>query len=56
LEDTSVDGNIIIRWIYRKWDADMDKNDLTQDRDRQPDFVKGVIYVRAPQIVGNFLD
>ena len=34
LEDPGVDGEIILRWIFRKWDGGMDWTDLTQDRDR----------------------
>jgi hypothetical protein len=28
LEDTGVDGRIILRWIFRKWDRGMDWKDL----------------------------
>jgi hypothetical protein len=32
--DPGVDGRIILRWIFRKWDVgSMDLIDLTQDRD-----------------------
>jgi len=34
LEDPGVDGRIILRWIFRKWDGGMDWIDLAQDRDR----------------------
>jgi hypothetical protein len=35
LEDPGVDGRIILRWIFRKWDVgSMDWIDLAQDRDR----------------------
>jgi hypothetical protein len=34
LEDPSIDGRIILRWIFRKWDGEVDCFDLTQDRDR----------------------
>jgi hypothetical protein len=34
LEDPSVDGRIILRCIFRKWDGGMDWIDLAQDRDR----------------------
>jgi hypothetical protein len=35
LGDPDVDGRIILRWIFRKWDAGvMDWIDLAQDRDR----------------------
>jgi hypothetical protein len=32
LEDPGVDGRIIIRWIFRKWDGSMDLIDLAQDK------------------------
>jgi len=34
LEGPSVDRRIILRWIFRKWDVDLDWTDLAQDRDR----------------------
>jgi hypothetical protein len=34
LEDQGVDGRIILKWIFRKWEGDMDWIDLVQDRDR----------------------
>jgi hypothetical protein len=34
LEDPGVDGRIILRWTFRKWDGDMDWVELAQDRDR----------------------
>jgi hypothetical protein len=33
LEDTDVDGRIILRWIFRKWNVEgMDWIELVQDR------------------------
>jgi len=29
LEDPGVDGRIVLRWIFRKWDWSMDWIDLT---------------------------
>jgi hypothetical protein len=37
LEDSGLDGRIILRWIFRKWD------DLAQNRDRWWAVVKVVI-------------
>jgi hypothetical protein len=34
LEDPGVDGRIILRWIFRKWEGGIDWIDLAQDRDR----------------------
>ena len=36
-EDSGVDGRIILRWTFRKWDGGrngLDWIDLSQDRDR----------------------
>jgi hypothetical protein len=34
MEDPGVDGRIILRLIFRKWDGGMDLMDLAQNRDR----------------------
>jgi hypothetical protein len=35
LEEPGVDGRIILRWIFRKWDLGViDWTDMVQDRDR----------------------
>jgi hypothetical protein len=34
LEDPGVDGRIILRWIFRKWDGDMDWICVPQAGDR----------------------
>jgi hypothetical protein len=34
LEDTGIDGRIILRWIFKKWMRDMDWIHLAQDKDR----------------------
>ena len=42
--DPGVDGRIILRWIFRKWDVGcMDWIELAQDRDRWRDLVKAVM-------------
>jgi hypothetical protein len=33
-EDTIVNGRIILKWTYEKWDGGMDWIDLVQNRDR----------------------
>ena len=42
LKDPGVDGIIILRWIFRKWDVGMDWIELAQDRDRLRALVNGV--------------
>jgi hypothetical protein len=34
LEDPRLDGSIILKWIFKKWDVGMDWIDLAHDRDR----------------------
>ena len=34
---------IILRWIFRKWDGDLDWTDLAQDRDRRRAMVNAVM-------------
>ena len=44
--DPGVDGRIILRWIFRKWDVWW--NDLAQDRDRWRALVNAVMNIRVP--------
>jgi len=49
LEDPVVDGRIILRWIFRKWDVEgMDWIELAQDRDRWRAIVNAVMNLRVP--------
>jgi hypothetical protein len=34
LEDRGVEGRIILKWIFKKWDGGMDWIELAQDRER----------------------
>jgi hypothetical protein len=34
LGDPGVDGRIILKWIFKTWEGDMDWIELAQDRDR----------------------
>ena len=40
LADPSVDGRIILRWIFRKWDRGMDWIELAEYRNRWRTLVK----------------
>jgi len=49
LEDPRVDGRIILRWIFKKWDGgSMDWIYLVQDKDRLRALVNAVMNFRVP--------
>jgi len=48
LEDPGVDGRIILRWIFRKWDVDIDWIDVAQNMDRWTTLVNAVMNLRVP--------
>jgi len=48
LEDPGVDGRIILRWIFGKWDGGMDWIELAQDRDRWRALLNAVTNLRVP--------
>jgi hypothetical protein len=48
LGEPGVDGRIILRWIFKKWDGGMDWIELTQDRDRWQALVNAVMNFRVP--------
>jgi hypothetical protein len=54
LEDPGLDGRIILKWIFKKWDGGMDWIDMAQDRDRWA-VVSAVMNLRVPKYAGNFL-
>jgi hypothetical protein len=45
--DPGVDGRIILKWIFRKWDGGMDWIGLAQDRDRWRALVNAVMNLRV---------
>jgi len=46
LEDPGVDGRIILKWIFSKWNGDMDWNDLARDRHRWRAVVNAIMKFR----------
>jgi hypothetical protein len=48
LRDPSVDGRIILKWIFKKWDGSMDRLELAQDRDRWLAVVNAGMNLRVP--------
>jgi hypothetical protein len=56
LEDPGVDGRIILKWIFEKWDGGMDWIYLAQDRDRWRAVVNAVMNLRVPKQRGEFSD
>jgi len=55
LEYPGVDGKIILRWKFRKWDGGMDWIDLAEDMDRWRALLNVVMIIRLPFSAGNFL-
>ena len=47
LEDPGIDGMIILKWIFKKWDGETDWNDLVQVRDRWRALVNAVMNFRV---------
>jgi len=48
LGDPGVDGRIILRWVFRKWNVGgMDWIELAQDRDRLWALVNAVMNLRV---------
>jgi hypothetical protein len=47
LKDPGVDGRIILKWIFKKWDG-VAWIDMAQDRDRWRAVVSAVMNFRVP--------
>jgi hypothetical protein len=56
LEEPSVEGTIILIWIFKKWDGRMDWIDLAQNRERWRAIVNAVMNLRFPQNGGSSLN
>ena len=57
--DPGVDGRIILRWIFRKWDGSTDRIDLAENRDRWLALVYALMNLNEPSssiIYGKFFD
>ena len=51
--DPDVDGRVILRWIFRKWEGVCeDWVELAQDRDRWRALVSTVMNLRVPKMRG----
>jgi hypothetical protein len=48
LENIAVDGHVMLKWIFQKWNGDMDWSDLTKDIDRCRAFVNSVMNLWVP--------
>jgi hypothetical protein len=48
LKDPDVDGRIILKWMFEKWNGGMDWIDLVQHRDRWRAPVNAVMNLRVP--------
>jgi hypothetical protein len=48
LGDPGVDGKIIVKRIFKKWDGGMNWIELAQDRDRLRALVNAVMNLRVP--------
>jgi hypothetical protein len=48
LGEPGVDGRIILRWVFRKWDEGVKWIDLAEDMDGWPAFVNTVMNLRVP--------
>jgi hypothetical protein len=54
LEDPDIDGKIVLKWIFKKWEGGMDRIDLAQDKDRWWAVVNALMNFLVPYNSGNF--
>jgi hypothetical protein len=47
LEELGVDGMILLKWLFKKWDGGMNWIELAQGRDRWQSVVNSVINLRV---------
>jgi len=55
LKDLGIEGRVILKWLFKKWDVGMDWIHLAQDRLRWRALVNVVMNVRVPENEGTFL-
>jgi hypothetical protein len=48
LKDPGVDGRIILKWIFERWNGGIDWVDLAQDRNRWWALVNMVVKLQVP--------
>jgi hypothetical protein len=48
LDNLGVDGRILLKWMYEKWDEGMDWIDLARDRNRWRSLVNAVMNLQVP--------
>ena len=55
LENLDVDGRIILKLIFKKWDEGMDWIDMADDKERWRDFLSAVMNFWVAYDARNFL-